>query len=72
MYWGSGKVALGTIQLGGFPVSSYPGVMDRVSGFEARSGWVGQLNVAFDPIVFFSNAEFGEFNGISPIKIFKI
>ena len=72
MYWGVGKVALGTIQLGSFPVSSYPGVVDRVSGFKARFNWARRLNVTFDPVVFFSNAEFGEFSGISPIKVFKV
>ena len=72
MYRGSGKGALGTIQLGGFPVSSYPGVVDRVGGFEARSDWAGWLNVAFDPVVFFGNTKFCEFCGIPPIKVFKI
>ena len=72
MYWGSGKIVLGMIQLGSFPMGSYPRVMDRVSEFKVRSNWAGQLNVAFDSVVFFSNAEFGEFNGILPIKVFKI
>ena len=58
MYWGPGKIALGTIQLGGFPVGSYPGVVDRVGGFKARSDWTGRLDITFDPVVFFSNAEF--------------